>query len=80
MEPLRPPPPLSSTRPLPVVCPRDEPSPDGISFNVAKDCEQMRICLNRKSFIPSLPDMPARVIDSVVPAHMGGEQPLHKLA
>ena len=40
----------------------------------------MCIRLKGENFIPPLPDMPVQVIDSVVPAHMGGEQPLHKLA
>lgn len=73
-------PPLSQTRPQPVLGPGHQSGPQGIALNVAQDGEQMHILLNRERLTAPLPHMPAAAVGAVIPADVRRQQPLHPAA
>lgn len=67
------------TRPQPLSHRARQAGTNRILQDVTHHGDQMLIALNRETFKPPLPDVPAAAIVFVISAHVAGQQPLHEL-
>ena len=67
-------------RPRPVFRAAHEVCPQGVSLHVTQDRPQVLVFLDRKRLETPLPDVPARMVVTMVSPHVRGHQPLHPSA
>jgi hypothetical protein len=67
-------------RPGPLLGRLHETGTKRVAFDVAEDCQQVIVLLDRKGFEPALPNRTAAAVLSAVATDMGGHEPVHPVA